>query len=524
MEAEGDVADRPRRATDDVEGGESDDDGSQEPLERHFRFDASSRGGESGSEPALVAEVKAAEAKAADAAGVESSAQQHDDGETGGGGGGREFDIALSKRRSRLAAVAQIFESSPEPSTADASHLAGVAFDGTPLKEWLGKFSDPEEDRRPEFFSKGLRARGVVPAHCPDQSGRMRRLARELEALKRQLAAEASERAELQRREAEVRERELALEAEQRRVAELERERKDYPRPPWLHKLEGTINVGIVGNSGVGKSLLINRLRGLQAGAAGWAPVGVRETTKCVSMYAFPCDRRVRLFDYPGAGTELFPLETYIARMGLRYLDMVIIVTACRFTQTEVKLMEELLEHKVPFLLVRTKVDIDVWNNRQDNGHDEKRTLHQILSELKRNCPSTQPYLLSLRDITAYDFPKFLSDVFPCLQQERSNVHAGWDDAWTMPVVHSAPVALIQGRWHDGMGASYFVQGLEVHVSKDDGSSGTLVLTEGEGKVWWCNRWWIDEGAAKKARATAELRWVPRPGATMKPFVWRWSD
>lgn len=44
------------------------------------------------------------------------------------------------------------------------------------------------------------------------------------------------------------------------------------------------MNLAVVGNSGVGKSLLINRLRRLRPQAEGWAAVGVNETTREPSM------------------------------------------------------------------------------------------------------------------------------------------------------------------------------------------------------------------------------------------------
>ena len=47
------------------------------------------------------------------------------------------------------------------------------------------------------------------------------------------------------------------------------------------------------------------------------------------------------MWDLPGAGTEAFPRETYISQMGLRYFDMVLLVTAHRFTQMEKEITED---------------------------------------------------------------------------------------------------------------------------------------------------------------------------------------
>ena len=134
-------------------------------------------------------------------------------------------------------------------------------------------------------------------------------------------------------------------------------------------KVEDCINIAVVGNSGVGKSLLINRhascsaaatvraqssrrLRKLRPQAEGWAAVGVNETTRVPTMHQsqnippslfcvhyWSCvlegiriristylrnrelhaaleqlwpSPLVRLWDLPGAGTAAVPAETYL--------------------------------------------------------------------------------------------------------------------------------------------------------------------------------------------------------------------
>jgi len=240
-------------------------------------------------------------------------------------------------------------------------------------------------------------------------------------------------------------------------------------------------------------------------------------------MYAFPNERRVRLWDFPGAGTKLFPRETYIAKMGLRYLDRVIIVTAGRYTETEIDLMKELRAFSVPHVMVRTKIDIDLWNNRVDNGLTEQTTLGLILKDVQDNSKVARPYLVSLRDTSLHDFPELLRNVFPCLHQPA--LGGGWDDAWALPVVQSQTICAIQGRWTDG-DCVYTVQNLEVHVARN-GNSATVSLGVDGGKVWWRARWWISEEQAAKARATSELRWAPVSLTGLvagKPLIWRWCD
>ena len=88
----------------------------------------------------------------------------------------QELAGALAQRRAMLEGRAQTFESSPEASTADASHLEGLAFGALPLGEWLNSVGDPEEDRIAELAEAGLRKRGPTPAHAPKMDAENSRL------------------------------------------------------------------------------------------------------------------------------------------------------------------------------------------------------------------------------------------------------------------------------------------------------------------------------------------------------------
>lgn len=444
-----------------------------------------------------------------------------------------ELSAALSKRRAVLEYAAQTFESSPEESTADAvsHHLQGVCFDAEPVDVWLQTVLDPEEDRTAEFFSEGFKSRGPLPAHAPltnETAEQLQSVMDNIRAARAKLQKEkesfGNEREYLMRREAELKAKENALEFERARVEQNQVANADYPRPNWLTHIDGTINVGVVGNSGVGKSLLINRFRGLQPGMVGWASVGVKETTKRIAMYAFPGERRVRLWDFPGAGTKLFPKETYIQDMGLRYLDKVVVVTAGRFTEMEVCLIAELRRFSVPHVLVRTKVDIDVWNNKADNDVEESRTLSVIAEDITKSSGEAPAYLVSLRDTGAYDFPTLLADVFPCLARSKGEQLGGeWDDAWSLPIALPRTLSLIQGRWRDNS-CDYYISGTQVHVSRDNASALVTIEEDPQGNIWWNQGWWINLASAGQAKTTGQLRWSPIDLNLFKPLVWNWMD
>ncbi|CAK0862970.1 unnamed protein product [Prorocentrum cordatum] len=196
----------------------------------------------------------------------------------------KEFLSALLKRRSDVDDAAETWESAPSQSNADASHLSGLKFDAPSAKEWLKQLEPtPEEDALAGALADGLaeRAQEGPEAHVPRalteaDKERLQQLQDSLKALKLDISEQrdelSKERQEIDRRQAELADRERALEEERDNQERREAVRRDYPQPEWLDNLEGTINVGVVGNSGVGKSLLINKLRRVRPHADGWAP------------------------------------------------------------------------------------------------------------------------------------------------------------------------------------------------------------------------------------------------------------
>ncbi|CAJ1360855.1 unnamed protein product, partial [Effrenium voratum] len=344
-----------------------------------------------------------------------------------------ELLSALFKRRSDVESAGQVWESKPAESSADAgaSHLAGLTFDGPSAQEWLKQLEpSPEEDLLADAINEGLAEREqAAPSHAPravkpEEARRLKELVAELATLQEHFSKErerlGAEKEEVKAKQAEIAKREADLEAQKREQKQREEDRKNYPQPAWLDKVDGCINIAVVGNSGVGKSLLINRLRRMRPQAEGWAAVGVNETTREPTMYPYPNQSKVRLWDLPGAGTVSVPAETYLQDMGLRYFDHVVVVTAGRFTEMEVSLRAELEQYAVPYCMVRTKVDQDVVNNKEDNFAEKHETLKQIRDDLEKThgVATKSLYLVSSRDPDDYDMPRLLADLFPGMKRQ----------------------------------------------------------------------------------------------------------
>lgn len=185
-----------------------------------------------------------------------------------------------------------------------------------------------------------------------------------------------------------------------------------------------------------------------------------------------------------------------------------------------------------PYFMVRTKVDIDVWNNQEDNQLDEKATLTAIVEDFKANHAVDSIYLISSRNPAGFDMPRLIQDMFPGSHTSQLDPKApafcpsapAWNEPWAMPQVFSATLAGIQGRWYDRYNAVYLVQDNAAHVTLQRGDRAVVPLSQSEGRcVWWCGRWSIDEAAAVRARQSSELRWAPKD-LQDEPLVWWWAD
>jgi len=224
----------------------------------------------------------------------------------------------------------------------------------------------------------------------------------------------------LAKRKQELDQREQTLQQVLARYQELEEDAREYPRPEFLTKagVDGSVNVAVVGNSGVGKSLFINTVRGVKRGDPTWATVGVTEETSEPRMYEYPDEPRTRLWDLAGAGSSSWPQDKYVKKIGLRHFDVVLVLCATRFTQTEILLLRELRKHEVPHFVVRTKFDIDVDNNWADYDMEAEETKLGILKEMKVNDVA-EPYLINGRRIDDHDFPRLVQDVLEVVARNR---------------------------------------------------------------------------------------------------------
>jgi len=267
-------------------------------------------------------------------------------------------------------------------------------------KEQNQKISSLNAAHQQEVKEQNQKISSLNAAHQQEMQSQ-RKIKEQLEKQQRELKSEMSKLKE--------------LEEKRRKEAELLRK---YPPQPFqmTETFKNSCNIGFVGGSGAGKSTLINTVRGLKSRDEGAARVshGVEGT-----MAPTPYDWKfngdpVQLWDLPGTGTPRFPMETYLRDMGLRYFSCVMVITRNRFTEADLKLMNELEEHKIPYIMVRSKID-QICISAEAEGDDPKKAI----DEIRRNLLAQgikKVYCIQgfLSGVAKFDFPE-LREAIPIM-------------------------------------------------------------------------------------------------------------
>lgn len=188
------------------------------------------------------------------------------------------------------------------------------------------------------------------------------------------------------------------------------------------------IDIAITGESGAGKSCLINAMRGLTAEDEGAAEVGCTETTEEPTPYPHPENEQFIIWDLPGVGTttEKHMKKNYLKTVHFQKYDFFIIVSSVRFTENDKWLAEEVEKQKKKFLFVRTKIDSDVANDKK--SHPTKHNEQDLLEKLRndavkklKNSDDSNVFLISNYHTDKWDFEKlakYLVDNSETLKKE----------------------------------------------------------------------------------------------------------
>ena len=310
-----------------------------------------------------------------------------------------------------------------------------------------------EEQQRMEEENRKQRERALRQAEqrrAQEQAAHLQRLQEEQEQRRREIER-ARERQQQQAREAEKRlAQELQRERDNMQKAKLEkwqRLKREYPIPIFLQNYVNEVsqnaeadaarnrfvNVAFVGDSGTGKSSLIKvvlkhfgvDLPQDQMPKISMEGDGTLEPTR----FPLAILRQVSLWDLPGQGTSKIPSMTYLCNMGLKYFDVVCIVTDGRWSQGDDSLLVAIRHAGIRCLVVRSKVDLAVDAGRVDKGCGQAETLSDVHKQLQLQT-GLKPHRIHLstsrerfwKDFGSVDnFCKDLrKDVVACLREEAA--------------------------------------------------------------------------------------------------------
>ncbi|XP_013367858.1 PREDICTED: interferon-inducible GTPase 1-like isoform X2 [Chinchilla lanigera] len=189
------------------------------------------------------------------------------------------------------------------------------------------------------------------------------------------------------------------------------------------------LNIAVTGESGSGKSSLVNTLRGVKHESKDAAPIGVCETTIERASYTHPNLPNVTIWDLPGIGTTNFPPKDYLKRVQFVEYDFFIIVSATRFKQNDIDLAEVIRMMGKNFYFVRTKVDSDLRNEKEckPSTFNENKVLQMIrkncLDNFKKNgMIEPQIFLVSNNNLSKFDFPKLMDTLIKDVPAQKRHI------------------------------------------------------------------------------------------------------
>jgi len=183
---------------------------------------------------------------------------------------------------------------------------------------------------------------------------------------------------------------------------------RNYPVPEYLAPYINTVyedreeharqrrrvNIAIVGGAGKGKSSLTKKILHCFSPSEADSAAGVAQPvsqpqgrgTHKPTPYELPGHNGATIWDLPGVGPATQPGRTYLRDMGLKYFDMVILVTGDRWLEDDKATYDAIVCAGLCRRIVRTKTDLAVESGEEDFGWPQEKSLQEMREAFHREA------------------------------------------------------------------------------------------------------------------------------------------